>query len=424
MKNLKRYELIFYLFVIASAYTLPISGGDDAGVAGRVLWADLFGVAMVVFTFAAVRPTLNVIALGGICFVVSLAPGILASANMPMTIVGFFIHLFLVLIFIAGCELIRTHDSFVSLLRAVAISTVVAAFLGIYENSTSLTGLPSFFAPDVRNYRGATFRNSGQAGAFFMVALTIIVPFRFSPLLRTVSNSDRLLFNVAIAMTVICMLMTVKIASLVGIAVGAAGFAIYKQKAGFVIPVMLFVGVLYWQSGNLASVFPVLADRVTTKVSTRLDIQRVASDESFISQNYKEAWKAFEHNPLLGSGIMGFYGVFSDHEVHSTPMKLVGETGLVGCYGYLIFVWCVIKAIMTMRRALPDNPYREYIQILIPFLLGSCVSYLYTYHMRKREFWILMVVLFAALRLMDEFESSRNDSLSETLDFSHGELLQ
>ena len=424
MKNLKRYELIFFCFVVASAYTLPIAGGDDAGLSGRVLWADLFGVATIVFTFLAVRPRLNVIALGGICFVVALSPGILASANPLLTLAGFFIHLFLVLIFIAACQLIRTRDSFVSLLRAVAIATAFAAFVGIWENTTSATGLPSFFAPDDRNYRGATFRNSGQAGAYFMVALTILIPFRFSPLMKSALNSDRLLFNVAIGMTIICMLMTVKIASLIGIAVGAAGFAIYKQKAGFVLPVILLVGCLYWQAGNLASVFPVLADRVSSKVNTRLNIDHVAANDSFIVQNYAAAWRAFEHNPLLGSGIMGFYGVFADHEVHSTPMKLVGETGLVGCYGYLIFVWCVIRAIMTIRNTSPGNPYREYIQILLPFLLGSCVSYLYTYHMRKREFWILMVVLFAALRLMDEFESSNEEDLSEALDFGNGKLLQ
>ncbi len=415
-------RLMFLGFVFASAYTLPILGGDDAGVVGRVVWADLFGLGTVVLTFLILRPRLDLVSLSAICYVASLAPGILLSANLPLTIVEICIHIFLILVFVSGCELIRTHEDLMALFRTLAIATLLAAIVGILENSTSITGLPSLFPGDIRSYRGATFRNSGQAGAFFMIALSILIPLRFGSLARGISVSDRRLFEITILVAALCMIMTVKIGSIIGIIIGGIGFAIYKQKISFIVPVLLVLGLLYSQSSRLAELFPTTAKRIEDKVSTRLDIEKVSSDDGFLAENYSAAFEAFVDNPVCGSGLMGFQGVYSKHEVHSTPMKLLGETGLLGCFGYLVFAFGALKSVARIRMALPDNPYREYMELLLPFIFGCCVSWLYTYHMRKREFWILMIVVVVALKLMDRFEHHRDEHIAETDSLFLGDL--
>ena len=40
-----------------------------------------------------------------------------------------------------------------------------------------------------------------------------------------------------------------------------------------------------------------------------------------------------------------------------------------------------------------DNPYIDYLQRMIPFVIGCMVSWGYTYHLRKREFWIMIAIL-------------------------------
>lgn len=391
---------LFLGFVVASAYTHPINEYGTSAILGRMVWADVFGLATVVMAFLALRPQFNLLATGAIIYVFSMVPGVAFSGSAILTIVEICVHFFLVLLFVSACEIITTRRDFVQLLRVFALTTLFAAVLGIWENTTFLTNLPSLFPEDERGFRAATFRNSGQAGAFYLVSLATLVPLRYGRLIKNVSSFDRRLIEFAIILSLICMIMSVKIAALIGCAIGFGGFAVYKRKIGFVIPLILVVFFFQTQSEWLADQFPVLANRIEYKTRTRLNTEAVTSSDGFIGENYRLAFKAFEDNPLCGSGIMGFHGVYSRHEVHSTPMKLVGETGMLGCIGYAVFVVVFVQVFFVFKKFPRWNVYREYLELMLPFLVGCGVSWIYTYHMRKREFWILMVVVFVTVRLM------------------------
>jgi hypothetical protein len=45
------------------------------------------------------------------------------------------------------------------------------------------------------------------------------------------------------------------------------------------------------------------------------------------------------------------------------------------------------------KKERKNNPYSDYLYNIYPFLLGCLISWIYTYHLRKREFWIMVGVL-------------------------------
>ena len=82
-----------------------------------------------------------------------------------------------------------------------------------------------------------------------------------------------------------------------------------------------------------------LIKRVSYKFDARV-VKNVnnESDNDFIQENFGAAFVAFNDRPLIGSGLGAFHGVYSSHEVHSTYLKMLGETGIIGTIGYVIFI--------------------------------------------------------------------------------------
>lgn len=408
---------MFFAFVLTAAYTHPIREYGTSPILGRMVWADMFGLATIIAMLVQMRPHVNKVAMGALYFLGALLPGVAASTAPMRTFLEIAIYAFLVFVFISGAQILYTKKDLVNLLRVIAVAAILGAGLGIWENSTHFTGLPRLFGEDVRAYRGATFRNSGQAGSYLMVSLAALIPFRYGEFGRSLNVTDRRLFDVAIATSGICILMTVKIAAYIGISIGAIGFAAYKRKLGFVIPLIVTFLVLQNSVPWIQSKFPTLANRFNRKVESRLTIAVVTDDDSFITDNYGLALEAFNDSPVLGTGIMGFHGRYHKYEIHSTPMKLLGETGLLGCLGYVFFALILIKEYAVLLKYPPNNQYREALVMMVPFLLGCSVSWLYTFHMRKREFWIMMVVIAVTMQLTKS--SSRHDDNGEFLLSNH-----
>lgn len=387
-------------FIILSFYALPLDTSGGHAIFGRTVAADFFGLlAAVVFLVSAVPKSSNLVA-SAYVYCGCLIPGLLVSISPGQTLVDVVVHFFLVTVFMVGVSTFNDKRDFHLLLTAISVSATLAALSGIYENSTHLTGLPSIFPKlDLRDYKGASFRNSGQAGAFFMVMLTILIPSRYSSLGSELRPAAKKLVAFSIWSSAICMIMTVKIASLIGICVGVTLLVLVRFRPSFAIPFLLFLLLLFGFSDSLGELFPRLKYRITNKTETRLNIEALRDEDSFISANWAAALNAFDDNPLVGSGIMGFQGKYDTYEVHSTPLKLIGETGLVGIFGYSIFIMTLVQLLSSSFRVPRHTVYSDFLSFSLPLMVGCCVSWLYTYHMRKREFWILMIVVFLATKL-------------------------
>jgi len=147
---------------------------------------------------------------------------------------------------------------------------------------------------------------------------------------------------------------------------------------------------------NLESIAPQAADRIARKYDTRLHgiiigENQMMNERSFLGQNIRVSLRSFYDNPMTGSGIGAFEGNFdSDYEVHSTYFKMLGEAGIIGFLAYFIFMF---KLSCCLEYRARNNSWQEFIYYYIPFFIGCIISWAYTYHMRKREFWIMAAII-------------------------------
>jgi len=157
-----------------------------------------------------------------------------------------------------------------------------------------------------------------------------------------------------------------------------------------VVLLMPLIVVLYgWGLENIDN----MQWRVTRKFG---EDAAEAFSEGFIVENMRAAFLAFDSRPLLGVGLGNVAGVFTQkYEVHSTYLKVLACAGVLGVLAYCWFVWNLIQTLRSRSK----DVYSRYLSYLLPMVLGLSVSWAYTYHLRKREFWILVSIVSIAVVL-------------------------
>lgn len=236
-----------------------------------------------------------------------------------------------------------------------------------------------------------TFRNTGQAGAFFGTYLALVIPGFTSKALESRP------FNVlSLLALLIALLFTAKRAAVIGLAVGGAGtclmlFFARERGGGWALRLgvilVLFIPLAHflfqWGWENVQG----MESRFTRKFSSD-----AAEDfeEGFLEENLSASYVAFSRGPIVGVGLGNVAGVITaKYEIHSTYLAVVAQCGLLGLVAYAHFMWRHFRATMTTGK----EPFSLYLSHYRPWLLGLLVSWSYTYHLRKREFWVLLCVV-------------------------------
>ena len=104
-------------------------------------------------------------------------------------------------------------------------------------------------------------------------------------------------------------------------------------------------------------------------IDDRLEAALGASKETAARKGFFELQRegvsyAFRTHPIIGIGWGGFaksqYSP-TGHEVHSTPLRFVAETGLVGTAFYVFFMFVLLRSVwvgfLWMRRSPWGNAY-------------------------------------------------------------------
>jgi len=150
--------------------------------------------------------------------------------------------------------------------------------------------------------------------------------------------------------------------------------------------------VVFFLYSNLETINPILYKRLKYKIESRV-VHKLdgTSQDNFFESNWGGAVEAFEDNPFVGTGLGAFDGSYRRYEVHSTYLKMIGETGIIGSIGYLLFISSFL--LLLKKQKYFSSEIYDLIKKMRPFVVGCMVSWTYTYHVRKREFWILLVFL-------------------------------
>ena len=391
------------LFILLSFITQPFAEPGTHPILSRVTLPDVFGALALIFglnqLFKSFKSASNISSIyrNGFFMLLCFFLPILFSLQPDNTLREILIITFL--LFISVIIFFEFKDKFLTkLLPLIMYTSILATVLGIYDAFASTSGLPRIFPSRAVGEVLSGFRNGGQAGAYFLIFITILFPLKNSKLHSNLSKYHRKLLTVALVCCFVFILLTGKIAAYLGLLAGVILFIIMKRRAKSLISLLIFGILLFFVFINLESIAPDVHNRITMKYDSRID-QRFQSDfdseGDFVAVNFGAAINAFEDRPLIGSGLAAIVGIYHTHEVHSTYFKILGETGLIGLFGYLLFMYAFIK-LFNIRKFKNTNPYADYLNSMLPFIIGCLISWGYTYHLRKREFWILVAVILIA----------------------------
>lgn len=111
-------------------------------------------------------------------------------------------------------------------------------------------------------------------------------------------------------------------------------------------------------------------------------------EDGFLADNIRAGLAAFGDNPFFGAGLGNVELNYFSHEIHSTYLAILATGGVFGILTYLYFVSVLIRETRSYKSENIGIPSR-FLYYILPLLLGMMVSWAYTYHLRKREFWVL-----------------------------------
>jgi hypothetical protein len=397
-------RLFAYAFVIGSIWPDPF-GSVGAGLSGRVVPADLAGAALIVcWLLSSLKQGTFVprLAFGYTALLAAILLGVGTSLDAKQTVIELTIHVFLGLVCIALVNTFLSVDGFSGLISSVSVALVLASILGFWNLVAGTAAVGP--ATPVAGATGA-FRNTGQAGAYALIGLSVLLPFRLSQLYRTSSRACRMLTTSAVVLGLAFLVSTVKVAALIGLAALLAGTAARELKRGFsrILGAATVLSLLLLATGYVLLVYqPDWRDYANHKFETRLDPNE--ADEGFLGTNWRSALVAFEANPWCGSGLGGAVSYTDGYEVHSTYLKMLGECGLLGIAGYSLFIWQFLSLTAFRQRRLTHGPYSDFLDAFGVAVWGCLLSWAYTYHLRKREFWIAVALVSIASELSRRYE--------------------
>tara|TARA_R110002051_G_scaffold119001_1_gene192624 strand:+ start:6044 stop:7303 length:1260 start_codon:yes stop_codon:yes gene_type:complete len=417
----KKFLLSFILLSFISKTIVTYEG--SASILGRITFADLFGALALLFGIRQLllgymkSRQISFVYYAGFFMVLLFFLPILFSYNQRATIVESLIILFLILISIT--IFYQFKDKLIKIILPTLIYTLLlSSILGFYDVLASTIGLPRIFSQRNDGEAMSGFRNAGQAGAYYLVLLTILIPLKYSKLKLHLKPREQKFLDITLVLGLLFIFATGKIAAYIGIVAGILFYAIKKRNLKTVLLIVISsfsISIIY---ANLDKIAPDLYIRLEDKIQERI-IRNVdgTSQNDFFTTNWGSAINTFEDLPLTGSGLGAFAGNFHQNEVHSTYLKMLAETGLIGTFGYLILMF-LVYFLFKRPKSHFRNIYYDYLGDMLPFFFGCVISWSYTYHLRKREFWIFVAVLMitrymAKKQNLEVIEEMKSQQLTE-----------
>ena len=397
------YEFFIFLFILTSFITRTF-GGDD-GLFSRIIVADIFGAIAILIYFIDGKKYFSSNRINSAWILIAaFALGIFGSYFPLKSLFEVIILAFLVLIFNSIVSHYNTPEKFSRLIIAFAYATLIGSAIGLYDIFIGGHGLPRIFPERASGEAVSGFRNAGQAGAYMLIAIVTLFAFYNSQLFGLLNRKQRNLIRTTLFFSFLFFITTGKIAAYIGLLVSIFCYVIYKRNFKVLVGTTLLVLIVGFVVIRFQAAAPLLYERLVRKVETRIlepaEGKENNAGSNFIKANFGGALQAFNDNPLTGSGIGGFMNRYGRYEVHSTYLKIIGETGLIGVIGYIIFMIYLLKTIFSPSKISRANPYANFLRELSPLIIGCIISWGYTYHLRKREFWIMFAIAFLAFRLI------------------------
>lgn len=349
----------------------------------RIAISDIVGILIIIsYLFKEVKRSVQFprlvtnFILGTFFLMGCFSLGVFVSQKFLYTIIELVAILFLFSIYRVAIEEFNTEKHF-----QILVQLIIGASLLV-----SIYGLVDLYFAELYVSK-STFRNRGQAGTFMLYFCSIISAYTLSPFFEKHDKRQKNFIKFTLVLSIIFLISTLKLAATIGIFSGFIFFLLFKKKWKVLLGFSGVLAILY--------IFPELFPNrfyniFVYSVGAKIDLLK---EGNFYYDHYTAAVNCFLDNPILGSGLGGFHKVYHSHEVHSNYLKVLATTGIIGTIGYIFFIYQILKLFRNTSIQSQDNPYKKILASLFPFMIGCAVSWIYTYHLRSREFWLLMIFI-------------------------------
>lgn len=386
---------LVFIYTLLSGITW-VSGDAGNSVSGRFIAADFVGLAIIgCFFLDAIRNKYFYYDRSFTIYLIFLFFNLISltfSSYPDKGVVEYLTHVFIFLVTISlyNMVLYRKGDIFYirTLFEASLLASGLIALVGILQ----FFFFPSLFSNSFGGLSG-TFRNTGQAGAYFSIFLSLGIAGLISNFIR------RNLLNLSsIVLLLTALIFTFKRAAIIGMSVGLLLLLIklaISRRSDDKKYFLIFLSVIFGFSFIFLNIFLWAGENIEGVVwrSTSKFNENTIEDfsEGFLAENIAATMHAFWDSPIIGVGMGNMAGIYTaKYEIHSTYMSILSASGLLGIILYLSYIFTIYKKFLRLGNYPVINQFLINTSILF---LGLLVSWSYTYHIRKREFWIFITLI-------------------------------
>jgi len=252
------------------------------------------------------------------------------------------------------------------------------------------------------------FRNRAHMASYMLTAFWMALVYSQWP---TLGSRAKLMAYSGVGMTLYAVAVSGRRSVYLSLLVGLLSLGVifliasHSKRWRLVVAGFFIMGVIYamYQFGpRYLPQLEFFQDRVSM-IDDRLGAALTISEDEAIEKGFfalqrEGVRNAFLAHPIVGIGWGGFAKSHyspTGHEVHSTPMRFLAETGLIGLALYIVLMMTlalsVWRGFILMRRTAFGNAYL----VLAVGFSSLLISYAYNRHVTERTFWLLMAVTFS-----------------------------
>ena len=307
---------------------------------------------------------------------------------------------YLVMYCLVSDQFLTDEEGFRKVLDFWMLAGAVVAVIGLYECLAVVAHLPR-----INVYRDpyrviATFRRPPQLGVYALSTFFVAVAYSMLP---DMSARKRMLLRLLAAAMVVLIFFSSRRSAMASLAAGMFLMIIFNagQLRRACVLGLLFATAIYGAQYLIGS-DPDLNEFFGERIKVLYSPEEIAS-KSFLKDNLNDALTAFDNHPYLGVG----YGHFAlseyssnGNEVHSTPLRVVAECGVVGSlvYGFLTLAFLYLGW-RNIGQA-QGTRWSAFTRVFFPGLLALQVSYMYNRALRDRTYWLIIALVVAMSRIL------------------------
>jgi O-antigen ligase len=360
--------------------------------------AAIFFVAVALYFYKASLPlTVHpVIAILGLIVCTAGFSLLKVTANLTIPAISYAILIFSFFLVVIFFNVLLLDERYlVSFLRAFVYSAAIANAWVLLDGITSGGGVSA----------SGPYRNRAHAGVISLTSFWILMVFVFWP---RVKGLERTLLYFLIPFVLYGLAISGRRSVYIAFTVGCTGLVLTSLLAygkgkgkilGVVVAVLFTFGLLYFVMSDYFHPAAFFKDRVhlvqdRIEMVLQSDDPTVDDEDNFIASQRRSVARAFADNPLLGIGWGAFFESEYDatgHEVHSTPMRFLAETGIVGFALYLFFMGRLIFGSFRLWLSARKTSYQMSALVTCMAFLSLSVSYFHNRQMTERTFWMFLI---------------------------------